>query len=205
MTERTGGGGQGVLVLVVGRSGAGKDTLIQGARRRLEADPRFVFAERVITRPSGPHEPHATVSAAQFEALESRGAFLLSWAAHGHRYAIPRDTLTALEAGRIVVLNVSRTVIAAACNVWPDVRIVNVTASAAVCRERLLARGRETARAIEDRIARDVELALAGTPVDTIDNNGPAASGIALFAALLERYAASGHRPATVKRSPAAG
>ena len=41
----------GSLVLVVGPSGVGKDTLIGGAKQALENDRRFTFVRRVVTRP----------------------------------------------------------------------------------------------------------------------------------------------------------
>lgn len=51
----------GVLVLVVGPSGAGKDALLAGSRRELAGDPRFVFCRRVITRPRGVGESEAGI------------------------------------------------------------------------------------------------------------------------------------------------
>lgn len=41
----------GTFFFVVGPSGGGKDTLIDGARQVLEPTGRYVFARRVITRP----------------------------------------------------------------------------------------------------------------------------------------------------------
>jgi ABC-type phosphate/phosphonate transport system ATPase subunit len=57
-----------MLVAVVGPSGAGKDTLMEAARLRLEGRPGFRFARRVITRP-------ADAGGEEHEALD-RAAFL---------------------------------------------------------------------------------------------------------------------------------
>jgi len=52
-----------MLVLVVGPSGAGKDTVIEGARAALGDDTRFRFVRRVVTRPVDPGgEAHEAVS-----------------------------------------------------------------------------------------------------------------------------------------------
>ncbi len=71
-----------MLVLVVGPSGAGKDSLLQTAREAFRCDPRIGFARRVITRPADPDgENHEPVSEAEFTARD----FALSWSAHGLR------------------------------------------------------------------------------------------------------------------------
>src|SRR5213595_2440667 len=57
----------GTFFLVVGPSGVGKDSLMDGARAALLTDPRYVFARRVITRPTGsPGEDHEGATEAEF-------------------------------------------------------------------------------------------------------------------------------------------
>jgi len=82
--------GPGRLVLVIGPSGAGKDTLIAWARDRCRNDPTIVFPLRIVTRPASSAEDHATVSADEFERVLASGGFSLWCRAHGHSYALPR-------------------------------------------------------------------------------------------------------------------
>ena len=81
--------GEGVLFLIVGPSGVGKDTLIESARETLAQDSQFVFARRVITRPAeAGGEAHEAISEADFHRAEETGAFMASWRAHGLAYGI---------------------------------------------------------------------------------------------------------------------
>ena len=67
-----------MLVAVVGPSGAGKDTLMDGARVRLAGDPRFLFVQRSITRPaSAGGEDHLPLTREDFATARDAGAFAL--------------------------------------------------------------------------------------------------------------------------------
>src|SRR5690606_12599775 len=132
----------GRLVLVVGPSGAGKDSLIEAARRALTNQPRFVFPRRLVTRPSDPgSEDHASLTEADFARQREAGAFFLHWGAHGLHYALPGSIAGDLAAGRTVVANVSRAVIDEARRKHPATTVVVVTAPPPVLAARLAARG----------------------------------------------------------------
>lgn len=96
------------LILVVGPSGAGKDTLIDYARAQLRSDPSFHFARRVITRPPSVGEDHESVDIEEFQ--RRAGAFALHWQAHGLFYGIPATVEDQLDCGAVVIANGSRAI-----------------------------------------------------------------------------------------------
>lgn len=170
----------GVLVLVVGPSGAGKDTLLDAARRALADDTRFRFARRVITRPADAGgEAHEAVTEEGFAARR----FALSWEAHGLRYGIPAEIIDDLTQGCVVIANVSRGVIEAAARGFP-VRVIEVTAPPSVLAARLAARGREASEQRAARLARHVALP-EGVTVQTVVNDATPEEGVARFLAAL--------------------
>ena len=78
----------GVLVLIVGPSGVGKDTLITGARQALDGDKRFSFVRRLVTRPTDVDlEDHISIDPVEFALGKASGRFALCWDAHGLNYA----------------------------------------------------------------------------------------------------------------------
>ncbi|MBX9701143.1 MAG: phosphonate metabolism protein/1,5-bisphosphokinase (PRPP-forming) PhnN, partial [Acetobacteraceae bacterium] len=124
--------GTGRLVAVVGPSGAGKDTLLAGARAALAGDASVRFVRRAITRPANAGgEDHRALTEAEFAAELAAGGFALHWEAHGLRYGIPRGIKTDLAAGRVVVANLSRAVLAEAEARYP-LLVLEVTAPPAV-------------------------------------------------------------------------
>lgn len=173
-----------MLVLVVGPSGAGKDTVLGLARQALAGDTRFRFVRRVITRPADAgSEDHEAVSEAEF----AQRRFALAWGAHGLRYGIPLDVADDLARGVVVVANVSRGVIAEAAVAFP-VRVIEVTAPVEILARRLAARGRETAEDVARRLARDVAIP-DGVGVDTVVNDGTPVEAADRFVAALNRAA----------------
>src|SRR5215831_8574453 len=97
--------GPGRLVLVVGPSGAGKDTLIARARATCRDDASVVFPRRIVTRPPSIFEANEFMPPSAFEQAAANGAFAIWWSAHGHMYRIPLAVDFDIEAGRTVVCN----------------------------------------------------------------------------------------------------
>ena len=91
--------GPGRLVLVVGPSGAGKDTLLGLAKAACAEDSEIVFPRRVITREASSSEDNEEVSAGSFQEAVERGHFAVHWEAHGHRYALSRASMTIFAPG----------------------------------------------------------------------------------------------------------
>lgn len=138
-------------VAVAGPSGAGKDTLLDGARAALVGDARFHFARRVVSRPADPGgEAHEFLPAEAFDAAD----LILRWGAHGLRYGIRRAEV---ERAPVTVLSLSRQVLREAAALHP-LMVVEVTAPRDVLRTRLLARGRENAEQVCARLEREVGL-----------------------------------------------
>lgn len=146
----------GKLVLVVGPSGAGKDSLLREAALSLTQHRRIVFPRRTITRPSTDQaEAHDSLTVDGFLKAQESGEFALSWEAHGLHYGIPATIRDDLGQGRTVAVNVSRAIIARTAERFPNLAVLHVTAPVAVIARRLAARGRETADDITRRIARE--------------------------------------------------
>jgi ribose 1,5-bisphosphokinase len=150
--------GPGRLVLVVGPSGAGKDTLIRGAKAAKSDDPSVVFPRRVVTRPPSETEHHETVDATAFQRAVAAGALALWWQAHGNDYGIPSSIDDDIRLGRTVVCNVSRTIIDRARQRYGFVTVVTVTAPEKALHARLASRKRSGDGDIARRIERSAEV-----------------------------------------------
>lgn len=176
----------GLLVLVVGPSGVGKDTLIDGARAVLANDAGVLFARREITRAAhAGGEDHIPVDETEFRARRAGGGYLLAWEAHGLGYGLPAALAIELSVGRTVVANVSRAVLDEARSQFARVRVVSISASPATIARRLAARGREDAAAIQARLARADVYVTQGDDVVEVKNDGALQDGVAALVAAI--------------------
>jgi len=151
------GSGPGRLVLVVGPSGAGKDTLLNLARAQCAGDSRMVFPRRVVTRRASSFEDNEEMDEPAFRRALAQGRFAIHWQAHGHSYGVPRAIDDDIRSGRTVVINVSRTVIAAARRLYAHVQVVAITAPEQVLADRLAKRSRDSDGDIGERLHRTVD------------------------------------------------
>lgn len=146
--------GPGRFVLVVGPSGAGKDTLIAGAKALCDGNPQFVFPRRIVTRPASDAEDHDSLTEQDFDRAVEVDAFAFWWPAHGLKYGVPRTADDAVRAGRTVVCNVSRGIVADVRERYARVDVVLVTAPAEILAKRLAGRSRDTDGSLMERIKR---------------------------------------------------
>ncbi|WP_160297860.1 phosphonate metabolism protein/1,5-bisphosphokinase (PRPP-forming) PhnN [Devosia chinhatensis] len=180
----------GVLVLVIGPSGVGKDTLIGGARKALDGDKRFSFVRRLVTRPADIDlEDHVSLDPDEFERARAAGRFALTWEAHGLHYALPIGVDTDLTLGRVVIANISRHAVPAALAKYPLCRVVQVSAEISLRAERLARRGREGRDQIVARLAREGAALPADISPIVIDNSSSVGIGVTAFVMSLRAIA----------------
>ncbi|MFJ4383635.1 phosphonate metabolism protein/1,5-bisphosphokinase (PRPP-forming) PhnN [Pseudomonas sp. NPDC089408] len=180
--------GTGRLIFLIGPSGSGKDSLIDASREQLAA-AGVEIARRVITRSAeAKGEAAQGVTAEQFATLLAQGAFAMHWQANGLDYGIPLQVDQWLQSGRAVLVNGSRAYLAQARRRYPDLLAVLVEVRPEVLRQRLLARGRESAEEVEQRLARNAGLqTTTDSSVHVLDNSAGLEVAVAgLFTLLRE-------------------
>ena len=164
----------GHLIAIVGPSGVGKDSLIEGVQERL---PRVHFMQRIITRAADAGgESHRAVTPEAFAALREAGKLLFDWQAHGLEYGISIDAQRLVLQGHNVVFNGSRHALSDQQGHWPDLKVIWVTANRTLREARLSNRGRETAEDIGKRLAVNEPAVPPGALV--VENEGSLDEGI---------------------------
>jgi ribose 1,5-bisphosphokinase len=160
----------GRLIAVVGPSGVGKDRVMAGIIAA-RSDMRLV--RRSITRAPGlGGEDYDALTPDAFANAAQSGAFCVHWTAHGLSYGIPADVLTDVQRSKDCLANFSRSALLQAAEIFPNLTILNITASPATLAKRLAGRGRETEAEIAARLAQADKCLPDGLDVVTIANDG---------------------------------
>ncbi len=134
------------IVLIVGASGVGKDSLLKIIKSRIDAN----FVKRYITRIPDENESNYFIDEEAFSILKNNNYFVSSWYAHGNSYAIAHNQIK----NGLNIISISRNAIKDFEKIFQDVITINITVPKETLRERLKKRGRETFEEIENRLNR---------------------------------------------------
>jgi ribose 1,5-bisphosphokinase len=167
----------GTLLLVVGPSGAGKDTIIAIAQDLLAARADVVFPRRIVTRAPSAAETNGQLSSDAFDEAIRHRAFAVWWQAHGHSYGLPASIDDDIRAGATVVCNVSRAIVPELRRKYRQCAVVLVDAPRDIRAARIAARRRSSDGEVATRLDRPSLNAHALAPDLVIMNVGDARDG----------------------------
>lgn len=136
------------IILIVGSSGVGKDTLLKESKKLLSKDYNFV--RRHITRKPCKNEDNFFLENGEFETLIKSNFFISSWQAHGNTYGIAKKSID----NSINIISISRSKIKEFEDNFQDVTTINIFVNKEKLRERLENRSRENKEEIEKRLNR---------------------------------------------------
>ncbi len=174
------------VIAVVGPSGVGKDSVMEALAER---GHNLQLVRRVITRPMGEDgEDFKRATERDFDADLAAGGFLLHWSAHGMRYGIPAAIHNQRRLARGLLVNLSRSVLLDAQEMFDDFVVVSLTASPEVLAMRLNTRARESAEDRQRRLDRArLKLPEGLRRVIEVDNSGALDQTVANILAWLQR------------------
>lgn len=167
------------IVLIVGPSGVGKDTLLKAVKKEFEDKVNFV--RRYISRMPDKNEDNFFIEASAFSILQTNNFFISSWLAHGNSYGISK---TAIKKG-VNIISISRSKIKDFETSFENVFTINITVSKEVLRMRLENRARESEEEIEKRLNRTYEKIEARNLIE-FDNSLSKEESTVKFISLIE-------------------
>lgn len=153
------------IILIIGPSGAGKDTLLRHANIAFEGKLNFV--KRYITREADLNESNYFIDSDAFELLKYNDYFASYWNAHGNYYGIPKKFIR----NGLNIISISRSRIEDFETKYDNVYTINITISKEQLKQRLLSRARESEEEIEKRLSRNYEKIEAQRLIE-FDNSG---------------------------------
>ncbi|MHA1680226.1 MAG: hypothetical protein ACTSUE_04415 [Promethearchaeota archaeon] len=146
---------KGRLFLIVGNSGSGKDSVLAHAVENWKMECNIIVPRRYITRPESPEtEKYHSISRETFDEMDGENLFALKWKSYDILYGVHREILDEIDAGNLVIVNVSRQIIDDTKKRFPDTKLIFVWVPLEVSIQRIRDRGRETEAQVQKRIER---------------------------------------------------
>jgi ribose 1,5-bisphosphokinase len=176
----------GRLLYLIGRSGVGKDTVLNALKPHL--DQSVTIIKRYITREyDASGEDHIPVTDEEFMRMQNLGMFSLYWESHGLKYGIGREMEQELLLGRTVIVNGSREYLKRASELFPKLEVIEIYADPDIVTTRLFQRKRESLSGIMERLERGAEQFLVPESLLTyqIDNSGNLLDAVDTFLNIL--------------------
>ncbi|MFX0057229.1 MAG: phosphonate metabolism protein/1,5-bisphosphokinase (PRPP-forming) PhnN [Candidatus Hodarchaeota archaeon] len=172
----------GTLFLVVGNSGSGKDSIINGALNKYPSYLKKIYVpKRYITREPSETEENIMISPSKFKELSSKGAFALEWYIYRLYYGIPIEIDEWLKKGHPVVINVSRTVIKIAREIYHNIKVIFIQVPFEITLKRIKEREREGEDRLKERIERAKRNQTFPDADFIVDNSGKLENAIDQF------------------------
>lgn len=168
------------IVLLVGPSGVGKDTLIKGAKKELKEDINFV--RRYITRKPDKSEKNYYLDEHAFKILKNNHFFSSTWNAHNNYYGIAKNSI---KKG-VNIISISRSKIKDFEKNYDEVYTINITVPKEELKNRLVSRNRESLEEIEKRLNRSYDKIDAKNLIE-YDNSSEIEKSIKKFTNLLKK------------------
>ncbi len=166
------------IVLIVGASGVGKDTLIRNLKNKIEAN----FVKRHITRKADENEQNHYVDEITFDKLKNDDYFISTWEAHNNKYAIAKNEIQ----NGLNIISISRGAIKDFEKSYDNVITIEISLPKDVLYKRLKNRARENEEQIQKRLNRTYNNIEARNIIQ-FDNSSPIEVSTSNFVTLLER------------------
>jgi len=178
----------GILVLVVGNSGSGKDSIISEVVKRFPSNLNVIqLTQRYITRPSSETEDNIAITPEVFKEMSRQKKFALEWHIYDLDYGVPIDIDDWLKKGHPVIVNVSRTIVKKARSIYRNILVVFISVPFDITLKRVKERARESGKLLQERIQRAKENQTFPEANFIVDNSGELEIAIDQFLSCLMR------------------
>jgi len=172
----------GTLFLVVGNSGSGKDSIINGVSKKYPLGlKKLHVVKRYITRPPSENEDNYFISTEEFNEMSKQGKFALQWHIYGLNYGVPIEIEKWLKKGHPVIVNVSRIIINDTRKKYENVKVVFIEVPFDITLQRLKNRERESEQGLKERIERARNNQKFPEADFVVDNSGELDEAISQF------------------------